>query len=325
MHNFYLKGVSNSKKYILIECQGASCPGWTNRLTGIMTAYAVSLLTNRSLVIKFDRPCSLTNYLIPNEINWNIDLPKNLTIIKFNIAWNAKYTKEIATNLLELNKDKDIIAFNVLADHISIITQVPKYHQRIKELGYKIGEFSNLNLNLYKWYTKLFKFTPSLEVDYQNFYKELKPTSNHKIICAQVRIGGKKDDKLFMHLNETANYWKFIEENLIFNRTTNKTLKDYRLFVTTDILEIVREAVDRFGRDKVVATKDIGGNIAKQFGIKKCSSLRYTFIEYFLLGKCDMALISQSGFGYYGIINRQDKNLQDFYVYNSNKRKIFKM
>ena len=148
-----------------------------------------------------------------------------------------------------------------------------------------------------------------------------------------MRIGGQRNDSQFndhnfMNHSETFKYWKFIRENIIFNKTTNATLKDYKIFVTTDTLQVVDEAIEEFGVDKVVGSKDLGLNIAL-FGenpFPKCSDLRYLYIEFFLLGQCDMGIVSNSGFGVYGLLNSEDKIFENFYFYhtpNPNSEKIF--
>ena len=309
--------------------------GWADRVKGIMSAYAVSIVLKRELVIKIIRPCFLTEYLEPNEINWNIDLPNDLTIVKHQISWNWTYFQEILDKFLDEDQDKDIIAINSGIDNVFGIGLHPKYQQKIIEAGYRTEEFTNYKrLTFAKWYRKLFKFKPSLEIDYQKFYSELKPTQNHKIICTQVRIGGQRkdrrfDDLLFMNHSDTFKYWKFIRENLIFNKTTNTTLKDFKIFVTTDTLQVVDEAIKEFGDDKVVGTKDLGLNIAmfRETELSKCSDLRYLYIEFFLLGQCDMGVISNSGFGVFGLLNREENNYKDFFIYkslNSNSEKIFR-
>ena len=142
--------------------------GWADRVKGIMSAYAVSIVTNRQLVINITTPCPLTEYLEPNEINWNIDLPNDLTTVKHQISWNWTYFNEI---LDKLDLDKDVIAINSGLDNVFRIGAHPKYEQKIIEAGYTKEEFTSFKrLTFAKWYRKLFKFKPSLEIDYaKNF------------------------------------------------------------------------------------------------------------------------------------------------------------
>jgi hypothetical protein len=63
---YFSKNVSD-KKYIVYECTNENiCGGWGDRLKGIMSAYAISLLTDRYFLIYHVRPCLLTNFFEPS-------------------------------------------------------------------------------------------------------------------------------------------------------------------------------------------------------------------------------------------------------------------
>ena len=40
-----------------------------------MFAYAISLLSDRKLLVNVTTPCNLENFLQPNEINWLLNVP----------------------------------------------------------------------------------------------------------------------------------------------------------------------------------------------------------------------------------------------------------
>ena len=46
------------------------CGGWGDRLKGIMSTYALSLVLNRSFSIEITQPCPLESMLLPNKVNW---------------------------------------------------------------------------------------------------------------------------------------------------------------------------------------------------------------------------------------------------------------
>ena len=73
--------VLKEKKYVMYECTNSLCGGWGDRLKGIMSAYAWSLLTNRIFLINITNPCLLTTFFEPNEIQWNLE-HYNLTNLK---------------------------------------------------------------------------------------------------------------------------------------------------------------------------------------------------------------------------------------------------
>ena len=259
----------------------------------------------------------LTHYLVPNQVNWNINLSENLTIEKY---FNKSKIEETLNNVFEKDKDKDVILLTLNRDYLKFLIHHPKTQKKIRMLGYKPDNF-NKRFLFNEWYKKLFRFKENLETDYQKLLRKLKPTKNHKSICVQIRVGGKRNnsrynDMFFMYRNESFKYWNFIKENFI----TKKKLKDFRIFLTTDTFDVVEEAVHIFGNDKVVSSKSNITNIAHYQKIKRdekisCNDFRFVYIDFLLLGQCDMGLISASGFGYYGVLNRENKNYDDFYVY----------
>ena len=76
-----------------------------------MSAYAIALISNRQLVIKIEHPCSLSKFLEPNEVNWDIDLTDSLTRFNLEINWNKLFIKTILPkiNFLEFENNTDVI------------------------------------------------------------------------------------------------------------------------------------------------------------------------------------------------------------------------
>lgn len=69
------------RKYVLYECSNRElCGGLVDRFKGIMNAYAWSLFTDRYLIIKITKPCYFERLLMPNEIDWNLNLTKLIEI-----------------------------------------------------------------------------------------------------------------------------------------------------------------------------------------------------------------------------------------------------
>ncbi|RNA37766.1 hypothetical protein BpHYR1_023949 [Brachionus plicatilis] len=62
-----------SNKFIQFECtiSGQFCGGWGDRLKGILSTYAISMIIDREFTIKMTRDCDLRRILEPNEINWD--------------------------------------------------------------------------------------------------------------------------------------------------------------------------------------------------------------------------------------------------------------
>jgi hypothetical protein len=59
----------NSYTKYLLFYQGYN--GWADRFKGILSAYQLALLSDREFILIMTEPCNITNYVLPNEVNWN--------------------------------------------------------------------------------------------------------------------------------------------------------------------------------------------------------------------------------------------------------------
>ncbi len=85
------------KKYLVYICENRGCGGIADRIKGIMSVYALALMTDRKLIVNMTFPCKLDKYLIPNEVDWSQTVPANslksihygLNVDSINILKNA--------------------------------------------------------------------------------------------------------------------------------------------------------------------------------------------------------------------------------------------
>ncbi len=170
---------SNKKvKYLIYECVNKHCSGWADRIKGILTSYALSLIMDRKFLIRMTKPCQLEDYLIPNELDWSPSNVPNLNKMKhhyLSIDWRG-YINESSfskINFIEYYKQTDVIITQINMQLIKHLTINSKHHKRIKQLGYLVNEF-NLEMLIYKWFNKLFKLNAQLEAEYESLIKKLK-------------------------------------------------------------------------------------------------------------------------------------------------------
>jgi hypothetical protein len=296
---FFSKNESD-KKYLVYECTNENiCGGWGDRLKGIMSAYAISLLTDRYFLIYHVKPCLLTHYFEPSiyflNTTINYDQASKLWFIS-----NEDYRKSLSF----------INAFNLTSKYISIknnlewiepISKNKIYKEKIKELGYNENNF-RIQFLFKDWYSKMFKLNQRLNEKYLKFLKKAKPTDYTKLICAQVRVGDAGGTQ-FMERGNLKIYWNYVRTNFI------KNLTDYRIFLTTDTEDIVSEAIKEFGNEFVV-TNEGPNNHLDYFSKLELNDekLDKTFLDFHSLQNCNMAIISESGFGKLGIFNRNNPN-----------------
>lgn len=293
-------------KYIVFECIEGKCRGWADRLKGILSAYAWSLISNRKFYINIDKPCHLSNMLEPNKINWLT----NFTQLYANFSNNKKYiigydNYKLRKSIINLTLDEfeqDSFDLIVIRNNLSWLKEMSKnkdIREKLIYLGYNPDKF-NIQYLFHKWYNDLFKLNANLQVKYNNFLNKIK--SNEILICAQVRIGGKYDIN-FTKRNNSIIYWNYIR-NVFLNNNNNNNNKNYKLFVTTDTQSIELEAKKEFGNNNVIINEGLNTHldlIQSKKVSSDCSEVSKTFLDFHSLQNCDKAIISQSGFGKLGV------------------------
>ena len=130
------------KQYLVFTCNVIGlCGGVADRLKGIMSVYALSLLTDRQLIINMTYPCTLENYLIPNEVEWTQHVPNGLKMIEWNILdsnfGQVSKIKE-AVDLNELWMNSDVVTMKINLHILKTLSKNVNYHKKIRELGYVV-------------------------------------------------------------------------------------------------------------------------------------------------------------------------------------------
>jgi len=292
--------INSQRKYIVYECtQYVTCGGWADRLKGIMSAYAIALLSDRHLVIKIKKTCDISKYLLPNEIDWNINL-KNLNLSRHNllINYNEIFIQYELKHINFTNYEmmKDVIVFRTGFNLMPYLAANPAHHTKLKQLGFNNSKDFRLENVFHEWYSKLFKFNKNLQLKYNKLSQNLRSNRRSKLICAQVRLGGGGEvsmDLKFTSRQNTALYWMQIKQKFLIQENT-----DFKLFVTIDTPDVIGEAAQHFGKDKVFGIKDSSYHIEHKRSSKQCDKLSELFIDFKILGDCDYGVISHSGYFY---------------------------
>ena len=281
----------------------------------------MGLLMDRKLIIKMQKPCDLENYLIPNEIDWSFDhIPnyQNLSKDSLYIFYKASFVRNDLKNINFLNfkNNTNAILYRDGLNLIKHLTLNRNHHEKIKSLGYSMKTFNIENM-FFDIYKKLFKFNENLSNLFNETMKKAKRNRNSKLVCAQIRISEGGDLK-FTERENSKKYWEFIKNNLTHQ------LNEYKLFITTDTPDVIDEANKVFGKEKVIAFKQRSFHISRKYGRTKnlneteCDRIAEIYLDFYMLGQCDMGVVSHSGFGLMGILNRKEiKDLKNFYVFTN--------
>ena len=300
-----------SKKYLRYECDGSGCGGWADRLKGILSSYAFALLTDRQFSLKMTQPCNLDQIFLPNKIDYRetaINLINETNHVYLHlIDQNEFREKANEINLLDLHKDKEVIHIKTNNILINKFSENKYLKEKINQLGFKPDEFK-FRLLFPKWYHDLFKWTPKLKEKYDKTIKEL---GDSKLICAQIRIGGKRphvsDDYQYNQMNVIEKFWHFMNETFI-NKLSSK--EKYRIFISTDTEKVLEEADRVFGNDKMIKIPGLHTHLDRESNLgNNCERVEKTFLDFDFMKHCHMAVVSASGYGMISMMNRPEPTL----------------
>ena len=97
-------------------------------------------------------------------------------------------------------------------------------------------------------------------------------------------------------------WWQFIRENYISDLAD----KDWKLFVTADHKEVENEAIEEFGKDRVIRIPGLSTHVDVEHNLNECSRVHKPILDFHFMQNCDKLAVSWSGFGKLGSWNRDD-------------------
>jgi hypothetical protein len=337
-----------SHKFIVYSCtnEDYECGGWGDRLKGMISAYVWGQITNRTLLLKVNKPCDIIHLLHPNKIMWNksiedhyaclisgknikkIKIKKNkcqseksLTAVVLKLYENNGFRSRVSSlNLLDYYKDKDIIYLNTLNRNLLPSMAKNKYiKDRLNELGLDPQKL-DIPYLFKPFYDKLFRLSPHLEQKHQLFLAKAKPTPSTKLICLHVRMGNKllnhRMDLKFMASNDSIYFWRFTE-SIIKELDASE---DYRIFLTTDTEHVEEEARKELDSSKIVTNEgEIFHMDRNDLKRDDCASIEKSVLDFHSLRSCDIALLSGSQFGMLGLWNRNNP-FENIYMFDSSNK-----
>jgi hypothetical protein len=350
----------DEKKYLIYSCtsscQNVSCFRWPgrivdvcgglgDRLKGIMSGFLWSILTNRTFLIQSTKPFLLQESLESNVIAWHdgidqvIEKVNNRSLTSARIQFSAQSYKHYAIdyqtrkrikikffNLLTFRANADVIILKSNVDISEYIIENEFYTRRILELGILNKDQLILSKTFHTLYNLLFKMTPRLQAKFDSFINPIRSNPKTRLICAQIRLGGKTNnihDPVLMDSKLVKRIWEFVKTRFL-SKTT-----DYKIFITSDNDRIYEEAKSKFGFDKVFTTNGTTLHLdqyRKYHRSERNQNIQIydkTFLDFSMLGQCDMAIVSRSGFGRLGVYNR-NKAFEDIFIFKKvNKTYVF--
>ncbi|CAF1049250.1 unnamed protein product [Rotaria sp. Silwood1] len=278
------------------------CGGWGDRLRGITSAYILAILLERRFVIDMQYPCNLTNFLLPNLIDWKpiyrINQQKN--DLKLDIMHNT-YDGEIVSNIATGNLTKiwlnyDNIFFTTNGDLISVALKNPFFKLIKTQINIQSNESTQQQLFPFL-FEILFKPTSIIIDKIDRLFVKNSLYFNQSIICMHIRIGQnptlQNDKKVLFRQSIVRDMLKFIDKNLSHSNSS--------IFVTSDSYQIQQDIYKHYGDDRLLS---ISGPIIHidRFNTKMESNetIYNGFVkvisDFYFLGECDTLLRPRSGF-----------------------------
>ena len=282
--------------YFIYECS-VVCGGWADQIKGTIFAYMIANLTGRQFKARYLRPdCGMTNYLIPNRVNWVI--PRSWSPSEH----NCLYHNELGNHRLKLDlpnvdfKDRyqigstscNIGKWNL--NYINALLQSRVYH---RELAWTRHLTPSDVIGVV--YRRLFRLHPRLQRVLDGVLYGTLATPRHRLVCIHVRLGYEAfhSDGVEESRNSLRNLpeiWKWI---------SHQAASEYdKVFVMSDSQEVIHSARNQSFGDRLVS---IPGSIIHSDKFPKkdmsevCDGVERLVLEHHLSMNCDVFVRGHSG------------------------------
>ena len=291
--------------YFLYECTlGGLCGGWADQIKGAVISYLIANITRRTFKCEFLKmqQCNLSNYLLPNRINWTMPnyprgLRKHLNKTNHDIRrWiGAEWYKEliVTQNFTRLFNREPHIEYWYLHANMDFVTGLRNTKLYPEDLAWMRSiSPADVYAEVYRY---LFKLSPRLHSRLQDILADVLPTPRHRLVCIHVRMGHAgfhHDYQVRNHLENLPKIWSFVETLVPANED--------RLFVMSDSQDVLKSAKNQSFSDKVFM---IPGEIVHIDKYRKtntsvevaCQSFERLVLEYHMLMNCDVLVRGHSG------------------------------
>ncbi|XP_069114754.1 uncharacterized protein [Argopecten irradians] len=265
--------------YIVYDCDDehpGDCGGWSDRMSGMFSAYVISVILRKHFMIKHTRSVNLTDFLIPNTFDWK----HNSSILK---GRSFDYHDFFCQTPLVIQKQNLTGLHALFSKDVNFVRMNWDYTEHFRKfLGLKNVIPWVLKLHFADIYLKFFQtlFKPTKTI-YERVNKITQ--SEDKLVCAHIRLGDALDRTSENQLETILSFLRSINDtqNRIFIATDSQMVHDRTRGMFTNLLESEGQSlhIDHYG----------GNDIAE--GYLK------VVVDFMVLSKCDTLVLTTSGFG----------------------------
>ena len=301
---------SNRKFLVFVCSEKQSCGGWGDRQKGIISTYLLAMIMSRTFSIILDKPCDISQFLLPSEYNW-----RECHEYIRNIPQTIERSSSIG-NLLRCNESAEcgtrkVIFINTNAIWINMLINHPNAVKRIPwAMNQTVPEVSKMVL------AKLFRPSEGLETEILKFTDKFK--ERQKLICSHIRLGKNPtmpndNNRLVPNVSAIFNFLKTYDD-----------IGKYVIYIATDAENIRREAkttfTNAFTSDLPIVHVD---RVRRQQKEVVCEGLFSVLLEQYILSRCDVLLLTRSNLG--AMAAYLSKTPQKIFIFYHANRTIFEV
>lgn len=274
-------------KYIVYDCslqRKGRCGGWADRLSGIVTTFIISRLTQRQFMIHHDYPCELENYVVPNRYDWRFNRSKLGRKTEAYYFYDSDENVRGDFRHSDLNRffSSDVSYVRVNWNYIVDI----RLRKDIRRLLPWITKYSIADIE-----RSILQFLFKPSNDLLNSLKRIDDKRRYnRTVCAHIRIGQNPslpNDRPRNNENALTEIWNFLKlydqlYNTIFVASDAESVKDKARSILHNVMD-VRHKITHI--DLVTTKSD-------------CEGFRGVVKDFFFLQStaCDVLVLSESGF-----------------------------
>ena len=302
-----------NRKFLVFICSERHvCGGLGDRQKGIISTYLLAMLINRTFSIILDKPCDISQFIVPSEYNWRLcnEYIQNFPQTKGSYS---NINRLLSCNGLADCSRQKVIFINTNEIWIKEIINHPIADKRIAwAINKTVPEVIRIVL------AKLFRPSDILETATLKFTNKLK--DGQCLICSHVRTG--KNPTI---PNDEDRHFDVEDVNPIFNFLKNYDDKrKYIIYVATDYENIRQNAKTNLTNSLISNMPIVHVDRVRedQAGIA-CEGLFAVLLEQNILSRCDLLLLTRSGMG--AMAAYMSKKQQTIFIFYNENRTIFEV
>ena len=209
------QGRNDSQKYVIFVCDEAhECMGWGDRQRAMVGVYALSIVTRRKFGIIMTVPCNITNFYVPNRVNWIIpdhELQGKSSISIMDVRSKAKMRTMLASMDFNAEYPQDVVYIRTNEPYRNGIRNHRVYRKRLPVWA----RGTSSKFFFHGWHT-LMKPAERLAKRLRDFLHRIDFSNRTQpLACAHVRMGRsetlKADTEVRCNISDIPVLWNFLD------------------------------------------------------------------------------------------------------------------